>query len=263
MYLVDGTGATVAAYEYDPFGNILSATGEMAEINPLRYRGYYYDAELEMYYLQSRYYDPMVGRFINADDISQLGADGTALGYNLFAYCANNPINYKDPFGYGPVGTIVGALLGFGLGSLLVPWVADLLNLRGWGRRIFIGVGVAAIIGLGAYVGYYVGEAIFAVYKAGGAFAYKINQAIAKGIAKIIGASIEAASGNGWKIKIGKYMLRIMTEGGGRTNYFRLSHITKGAMTILGVFSNDRGATHIPITFENIIKIIQLLLRLK
>ena len=116
---------------------------------------------------------------------------------------------------------------------------------------------------LGAYVGYYVGEAIFAVYKAGGAFAYKINQAIAKGIAKIIGASLEAASGNGWKIKIGKYMLRIMTEGGGRTNYFRLSHITKGAMTILGTFSNDRGATHIPITFENIIKIIQLLLRLK
>ena len=96
MYLVDGTGATVASYEYDPFGNILSATGSMAEINPLRYRGYYYDVELEMYYLQSRYYDPMVGRFINADDVALLGASGTALGYNLFSYCENKPISRID-----------------------------------------------------------------------------------------------------------------------------------------------------------------------
>ena len=48
MYLVDGTGATVASYEYDPYGSIISATGPMAEINPLRYRGYYYDADLKM-----------------------------------------------------------------------------------------------------------------------------------------------------------------------------------------------------------------------
>ena len=97
MYLVDGTGATVAAYEYDPFGNILSATGPMAEINPLRYRGYYYDAELEMYYLQSRYYDPMVGRFINADMLVSTGQG--ALGYNMFAYCGNDPINRYDDGG--------------------------------------------------------------------------------------------------------------------------------------------------------------------
>ena len=100
MYLVDGTGATVAAYEYDPYGNILSATGEMAEINPLCYRCYYYDAELEMYYLQSRYYDPMVGRFINADDVTLLGADKTVLGYDLFSYCRNNAVNCTDSNGY-------------------------------------------------------------------------------------------------------------------------------------------------------------------
>ena len=191
-----------------------------------------------------------------------LGATGNIVSYNLFAYCENNPVNYKDPSGYGPAGTIIGAILGFGLGALLVPRVADLLKLRGWGRKAFIALGVAALTGLGAYVGNYVGEAIFAIYKAGGALALKINKAIAKGIAKIVGGSIKAASGNGWIIKIGKFTLRIMTSGGGRTNYFRLSHATKGALTILGKYSQDRGLTHIPITVSNIIKIINLILKL-
>ena len=101
MYLVDGTGATVASYAYDPYGNILPATGPMAEINPLRYRGYYYDAELEMYYLQSRYYDPMVGRFINADVYISSGKG--ILGDNLFTYCLNNPVNMLDVDGREPI----------------------------------------------------------------------------------------------------------------------------------------------------------------
>lgn len=100
MYLVDAQGNTVASYDYDPYGNIISATGTMAEINPLRYRGYYYDTELEMYYLQSRYYDPQIGRFINADDVSMLGVSGTVIGYNLFGYCENNPVNMIDLFGF-------------------------------------------------------------------------------------------------------------------------------------------------------------------
>ena len=56
MYLVDANGVQVAAYDYDPYGKIISATGSMAEITPLRYRGYYYDSETGFYYLQSRYY---------------------------------------------------------------------------------------------------------------------------------------------------------------------------------------------------------------
>ena len=103
MYLIDANENTVASYEYDPYGNIVSATGTMAEINPMRYRGYYYDAELEMYYLQSRYYDPQICRFINADDISALGGSGTFSGYNLFAYCLNNPINMVDMDGREPI----------------------------------------------------------------------------------------------------------------------------------------------------------------
>ena len=95
--LLDSTGATVASYEYDPFGNILSATGTMAEANPLRYRSYYYDRETGFYYLNSRYYDPKTGRFINAD--SYVSTDQGIVGYNMFAYCGNNPVNASDPEG--------------------------------------------------------------------------------------------------------------------------------------------------------------------
>ena len=85
----------VASYEYDPYGKILSATGTMASANPLRYRGYYYDSELEMYYLQSRYYDPNTGRFINADGQINPGY----LGLNLFSYAESNPVAGFDADG--------------------------------------------------------------------------------------------------------------------------------------------------------------------
>ena len=61
MGILDSSGTSVAAYTYNAWGELLSSTGDMASINPLRYRGYYYDAELEMYYLKSRYYDPERG----------------------------------------------------------------------------------------------------------------------------------------------------------------------------------------------------------
>ena len=69
-------------------------------LNPFRYRGYYYDEETGLYYLQSRYYDPEVGRFINADEIDLLGADGSLTGYNLFIYCGNSPSCASDRNGY-------------------------------------------------------------------------------------------------------------------------------------------------------------------
>ena len=100
MHMIDAQGNTVASYGYDPYGNIISATGSMAEINPLRYRGYYYDTELEMYYVQSRYYDPTIGRFINADELEYLGISGTVIGYNLYSYCENNPISNADITGH-------------------------------------------------------------------------------------------------------------------------------------------------------------------
>ena len=86
---------SVATYEYDAWGNIVSSSGRLAEINPLRYRGYYYDNETGFYYLQSRYYDPANRRFINADTYSTTDP-GDAIGCNMFAYCGNNPVMRND-----------------------------------------------------------------------------------------------------------------------------------------------------------------------
>jgi len=104
-------GALVAKYEYNAYGQILSITNasgtdisnnasHIANINPFRYRGYYYDTETGFYYLQTRYYDPVVGRFINRDTSEILTATPTSLtDKNLFAYCDNNPIMRIDQGG--------------------------------------------------------------------------------------------------------------------------------------------------------------------
>ena len=96
--LLHGTNTTVAEYSYDAWGNILTATGSLANVNPLRYRGYYYDTETGFYYLQSRYYDPALGRFLNADSYASTGQG--FLGYNMFAYCGNTPVNCNDGTGH-------------------------------------------------------------------------------------------------------------------------------------------------------------------
>ena len=75
-----------------------SEASTIGQLNPIRYRGYYYDTETGFYYLQSRYYDPTTRRFLNADGI--IGANQDAICYNLFAYCSNNPVNYCDPDGW-------------------------------------------------------------------------------------------------------------------------------------------------------------------
>ena len=102
LYIYDGSGNRIVSYTYDAWGNILSVAGTKAstvgKMNPFRYRGYYYDVETGLYYLNSRYYDPVVGRFINADGYISTGQG--LLSFNMFAYCGNNPTNYIDPSGY-------------------------------------------------------------------------------------------------------------------------------------------------------------------
>ena len=105
--LYNSAGNLVAQYEYDAWGNTLSvkdalgvaitAWYNIAVANPIRYRGYYYDKDLGLYYLQSRYYDSTIGRFINADGYVSTGQGVT--GHNMFAYCNNNPVMYSDPSG--------------------------------------------------------------------------------------------------------------------------------------------------------------------
>ena len=100
--IYDGSGNVVVRYTYDSWGKVISVTGSLADTvgvkNPLRYRGYYYDVETKLYYLQSRYYDPETCRFINADSLLVAG-DDYIQGVNMFAYCQNNPVVYSDPSG--------------------------------------------------------------------------------------------------------------------------------------------------------------------
>lgn len=102
--IIDQNGTRVVSYDYSAWGEVLSVTGTMADTlgqaNPIRYRGYYYDNETGFYYLQSRYYDPVTQRFLNADGYVSTGQG--ILGNNMFAYCANNPVNLADDNGQAP-----------------------------------------------------------------------------------------------------------------------------------------------------------------
>ena len=97
VQIIDEGGVLQAEYVYSPWGEVISAEGDLAEINPLRYRGYYYDSETGFYYLRSRYYDPENHRFINADSKGSTGQG--FIGTNMFAYCLNMPVIARDANG--------------------------------------------------------------------------------------------------------------------------------------------------------------------
>jgi len=109
----NGAGELKARYIYDAWGNVINiidANGNeitnqnnVGHINPIRYRGYYYDEETNLYYLQSRYYDAEVGRFISVDGFVSTGQG--IVGTNMFAYCYNDPVNMVDINGCDPVPT--------------------------------------------------------------------------------------------------------------------------------------------------------------
>ena len=169
------TGQTAVSYVYDAWGKLISKSGTSSdyasiyEYNPLTYRGYIYDSETGFYYLQSRYYDPTIGRFLNADDTGFLGISGALLGWNLFEYCENNSVNNCDPTGYVTPANIIGALIGLILGAVggyyLSRFLADKIGLKGWKRTLFI-IGISAIISAAATViGYFIGPYITKAFK--------------------------------------------------------------------------------------------------
>ena len=116
VQIIDEGGVLQAEYVYSPWGEIISAEGDLAEINPLRYRGYYYDSETGFYYLRSRYYDPENHRFINADTYASTDS-GDAISCNMFAYCQNNPVMLGDENGE-IAGWLVRAIVGAAVGTI-------------------------------------------------------------------------------------------------------------------------------------------------
>ena len=163
--LRSGSGAVNTVYTYDSWGKLISITNasgaalastNLGVQNSIRYRGYVYDTETGLYYLQSRYYDPETGGFLNADDVDFIGASGTVLGYNAFAYCENNPVNKIDKT--GTVGTplqwaftVIGAIIGLPFGK----WFANRLGYySGWK---YYAIRTAAVVG-GAALGWFSGS---------------------------------------------------------------------------------------------------------
>ena len=169
VQIIDEGGVLQAEYVYSPWGEIISAEGDLAEINPLRYRGYYYDSETGFYYLQSRYYDPENHRFINADSYASTDS-GDAIACNMFAYCGNNPVMRGDEDGE-VWSKLVCMLVGAAVGALTSALAT--LTTGGSGRDVLksavVGAFAGGVIGFtgsmkaGKYVGRAVGSAISAV----------------------------------------------------------------------------------------------------
>ena len=136
--IMNADGYKVVSYSYDAWGvpyapvystdSVVSAADKAnAELNPFRYRGYYYDSETGYYYLQTRYYNPEWGRFINAD--GYINANGDIIGYNMFAYCFNNPANLNDYTGEWP------------------KWLSGALNIAGGALQVAAGAALGATVG--------------------------------------------------------------------------------------------------------------------
>ena len=113
----NANGSTELVYRYDAWGRLMYTNNSISPIalNPLRYRGYVYDVETDLYYLQSRYYDPYTGRFINADIFTS--TSGSLCSSNMFAYCENNPVMRSDSTGHW-----------FGLDDLIAAGVGAIVN---------------------------------------------------------------------------------------------------------------------------------------
>jgi RHS repeat-associated protein len=174
--IYDANGEKQVEYAYDAWGNCEIVYGEnsnLASLNPIRYRGYYYDTETKLYYLNARYYSPEWRRFISPDAAGYIDPE-TPNGLNLYAYCYNDPVNFADPSGCLAISTIIiGCLAAFVVGSTVSAisqgfqygWdeisvgqvlvdgaiAAGSVALSSTGLPFIASVGIGATMGLGQY----------------------------------------------------------------------------------------------------------------
>ena len=178
--IINEAGEEALSIEYNAWGKITYIIGDsidldlfevLKHLSPFTYRGYCYDDDLKLYYLQSRYYSPELCRFINTDD-TQIAVlmQGSILGANLFAYCENNPINkvdYNGKVAYNIVGAVVGAIIGAVGGYFLAKWIAGKINFNHtWQKNAFIAGFTAVITASSAVIGYFIGPYIAKAWSA-------------------------------------------------------------------------------------------------
>ncbi len=155
LAIYNANGQRIANYRYDAWGYHIPEDDDdenlaIKNINPFRYRSYYYDTETCLYYLESRYYDPELCRFLNPDTIDYLGDGEEMHNYNLFAYCGNNPVMYSDPTGHIPFFLLTALALGV-VGAAVGGLIANQTEsniLAGMGIGFAIGAIVGAAIGM-------------------------------------------------------------------------------------------------------------------
>ena len=216
--ICNSSGTCVASYAYDAWGNVVSGSyssgyADVYNSNPFRYRGYYWDSETGFYYISSRYYDPEVGRWISPEpnvDYGEFDVGSEILGYNVYAYCFNNPVNNFDPNGEA-VANIVGGVIGGVAGTALGYLLADALGLKGWKKWALISAATVGGAALGAFLGPYVA-------KLGGKVAAKLGiktaKATFKSIAKI--TSHKMSHINVPKHLWGRVLKKVTNQGIGR-----------------------------------------------
>ena len=138
--LYDENGIIVVKYEYDPWGNVTSIVDNsnigLSTLNPFLYKSYYYDHESHLYYCLSRYYIPFLKRWLTIDDVSYLNTN-TPNGYNLYIYCNNNPVMYRDEKGRFAVSIGLSTLVTIGLVSFAFGLYTYLLGEINEGEALF------------------------------------------------------------------------------------------------------------------------------
>ena len=203
----DEEGNSIVEYKYDAYGKVektIIENNNVSKYNPFIYKGYYYDEETELYYCNTRYYSPEIGRWISIDDVDYLDPESVS-GLNLYCYCMNDPINYADPSGHfvitlfavscaAVIGAIIGAVSGAVYGGITAA-----AN----GQNVWAGIGFGALTGgfMGAGAGVaslfiapvLVGEGVMVATATGAGFV--MGNALSAGAALAIGTGIAFGSG--------------------------------------------------------------------
>ncbi|MBR5320734.1 MAG: hypothetical protein IKU41_02715, partial [Clostridia bacterium] len=220
--IVDELGEVIVEYSYDAWGNVtfhetslqnMTKASTLCFVSPFTYRGYCYDYDIELYYLQSRYYSAEIGRFINTDD-TQIAMEtlGEILGVNLFAYCYNNPVNYLDTNGKSITAILIGVSIGALVGGLAGYALSRILKVPKENRWKYV-LGGAAI---GALIG--------------GCIGYAVGAAGSSGIVLWSGGGVKGAGAHAanFAAKNGLRTLEMTTKGK------LLSHLNSAAIKVLG-----------------------------
>ena len=191
--IVDKDAQTVARYSYDAWGvcTVTQDSVGIANVTPFRYRGYYYDEEIGLYYLRSRYFDPRIDRFISSDEATCIGTTKMIVDCNIYAYCYNTPVNAVDYSGNLAFLTclIVGAIAGAVIGASYAAYKGYIGGKTGWELAWHILKGGA----IGAVAGAALGAAVYGVYYAAMAIGAKLTAGSCGTLGKVVYSSWQKA----------------------------------------------------------------------